>query len=536
MLLRFVYILLILMASVSCTDEHNSTEQTNKTLNYRELKKIHNLNIDSLHLSIELTPDDTTKVNQLLTVYKLSIRNRPIRTDILDRAYKLAKTTNYNKGIALALNYKGLNYRYNNKYLKAIQYHKEAIAYFDKTDDILSKIKNYNSLAVAYRRMNIEQEAIKYYLKALKLAEDSQHLKSIAISLNGIGNSYINLKRYDDALTYFKMALKLEELNKNTRGISYDYSNIGEVYMYKEKFDSSYAYHLKSLEIAKKTNYKDNVAIIYNTLGQMFQHSKQYHKSIEYFEKAIPILRNYKSKRYLSNSLINLGVSQTAISSYQEAKINIEEGLSIAKEISSKENIILGYKALSNLYRTQNKFKDALDDHLTMIAFRDSIFNLDNENSIKALELKYETEKKDEQIAKLSLEAKVQKSKIIIQFMAIAILIILTISIFIFNKMRIKNKNLELEDMRNKIEKHLEQISLFEKNDTLKDGIDVKEKYGLSDREDEVLKYISQGLKNQEIADKMFVSLSTIKTHTKNIFDKLDVRNRIEAARKAKSL
>jgi len=47
------------------------------------------------------------------------------------------------------------------------------------------------------------------------------------------------------------------------------------------------------------------------------------------------------------------------------------------------------------------------------------------------------------------------------------------------------------------------------------------------------LNHITHGFKNQEIADKMFVSLSTIKTHTKNIFEKLDVRNRIEAVRKA---
>jgi len=47
---------------------------------------------------------------------------------------------------------------------------------------------------------------------------------------------------------------------------------------------------------------------------------------------------------------------------------------------------------------------------------------------------------------------------------------------------------------------------------------------------------ISHGLKNDEIAKKLFVSLSTVKTHTRNIFVKLDVRNRIEAARKTQIL
>lgn len=61
------------------------------------------------------------------------------------------------------------------------------------------------------------------------------------------------------------------------------------------------------------------------------------------------------------------------------------------------------------------------------------------------------------------------------------------------------------------------------------------ERLGLSKREIEVLEFMAAGLSNQEIADKMFVSLNTIKTHTSNIFSKLDVKRRtaaIEAARK----
>ena len=51
----------------------------------------------------------------------------------------------------------------------------------------------------------------------------------------------------------------------------------------------------------------------------------------------------------------------------------------------------------------------------------------------------------------------------------------------------------------------------------------------LSPRELEVLVLISQGLSYQEIADQLFVSLSTIKTHASNIFSKLDVQRRTQA-------
>ena len=58
----------------------------------------------------------------------------------------------------------------------------------------------------------------------------------------------------------------------------------------------------------------------------------------------------------------------------------------------------------------------------------------------------------------------------------------------------------------------------------------------LSKRELEVLGLLAQGHSNQEIAAKLFVSLSTVKTHNQHLFEKLDVKRRIQAVEKAKSL
>lgn len=58
----------------------------------------------------------------------------------------------------------------------------------------------------------------------------------------------------------------------------------------------------------------------------------------------------------------------------------------------------------------------------------------------------------------------------------------------------------------------------------------------LSKRELDVLYYIAEGLANKEIADKLFVSVNTVKYHVNNIYSKLDARNRTEAVNKAVSL
>jgi len=62
------------------------------------------------------------------------------------------------------------------------------------------------------------------------------------------------------------------------------------------------------------------------------------------------------------------------------------------------------------------------------------------------------------------------------------------------------------------------------------------ENLGISKRELDVLGLMAKGLSNEEIAEKLFVSLNTVKTHSSNIFLKLDAKRRTQAVEKAKRL
>lgn len=62
------------------------------------------------------------------------------------------------------------------------------------------------------------------------------------------------------------------------------------------------------------------------------------------------------------------------------------------------------------------------------------------------------------------------------------------------------------------------------------------EQLNLSERELEVLQLLADGYSNQEIADKLFVSLNTIKTHISNLYSKMNVGRRTQAVQKARDL
>ncbi|MGD0647703.1 MAG: response regulator transcription factor [Acidobacteriaceae bacterium] len=59
---------------------------------------------------------------------------------------------------------------------------------------------------------------------------------------------------------------------------------------------------------------------------------------------------------------------------------------------------------------------------------------------------------------------------------------------------------------------------------------------GITPRELEILSLIAQGLSNREIADRLFVSENTVKTHCSRAFDKLGARRRTQAVQMGKEL
>lgn len=59
--------------------------------------------------------------------------------------------------------------------------------------------------------------------------------------------------------------------------------------------------------------------------------------------------------------------------------------------------------------------------------------------------------------------------------------------------------------------------------------IEHKESFGLTMRENEILQALTHGMSNKEISSKLYISVETVKSHVKNIYKKLDVKNRVGA-------
>lgn len=95
---------------------------------------------------------------------------------------------------------------------------------------------------------------------------------------------------------------------------------------------------------------------------------------------------------------------------------------------------------------------------------------------------------------------------------------------------------LALKLTKPKVETQIIEKEISTKNTDFIINEEVMNELGISKRELEVLQLMADGLSNQEIAERLFVSLNTIKTHSSKVFEKMDVKRRTQAVEKAKRL
>ena len=129
-----------------------------------------------------------------------------------------------------------------------------------------------------------------------------------------------------------------------------------------------------------------------------------------------------------------------------------EKSLAYGLETGDPQNIMNAYQYLSSAYEGVGNYAKALDYHKSYSDLNDTIFNTEKYKSIKEMEMKFETEKKEQQVALLSEKNKIQelqlskRKRIIVASAVIFVLSILLGYIILRNsRLRARHKSLELE-------------------------------------------------------------------------------------------
>ncbi|MEP1093932.1 MAG: hypothetical protein ABJG78_02415 [Cyclobacteriaceae bacterium] len=238
----------------------------------------------------------------------------------------------------------------------------EAQRHIEKTENNEGLISILREKADIYNKLDDHSQALKASRKALSLSADNSIFKMDALNATGI--TFQNLQKYDSSLYYYEQGLSIARALNLSRDLVVFLNNIAVVYEETDRFQEALDYYFQTLEIDILN--KDTLGLTYSYMGPAIT----YHR-----------MNQLDSALYYAEKTLHYAV-------YLNAKQRIEKGYEIMISIHKARG---DHEALANYY-------DLLLKH------REDLLEESKYKSIKELEVQFETEKKEQQIASLEVE------------------------------------------------------------------------------------------------------------------------------------
>jgi tetratricopeptide (TPR) repeat protein len=314
---------------------------------------------------------------------------------------------------ALTLAYQGSIYRSLGKNMMAGLYLDSASQIIDqviKTDSsywpvrFAAVIANYQG--IYFNTLGQYEKSLAWSLKAIKLFEKIGDIRGQAATLIDTGHIYRKLSQYPAALLQYRRAENTFKKIDDKNGIGVSYQSKAMAFEDIKEIDSAILYFDKALAIAGAAGNKITLGTLMNNKGAMYYNLKDYVKAKEYYEKAFAIRGGVEkaSLYHFGSAMINLGQTALKTGDMKLASNYLHKGLRAAHQLQAREYEKSALEGLIEYYRATKNFQKALDYQDTLIVIKDSLFVADSKTRIAEMQVKYETEKKEQQIALLQIE------------------------------------------------------------------------------------------------------------------------------------
>ena len=347
------------------------------------------------------------------SINKLYVQGLNIPQDsvvlLFQKNLKDAINLSYELGMADTYSQLSLVYGYQGKYEKSTKAAIEGIKIYEKLNQLDRVADYYAEMGYAMKYRDL-QNALYYMQMGINIAEAN----NFENELKDIYNNYGVLKELnnelDSALFYFNKGLQIKIKLNDTIGIPYSLSNIAGVYGLKENFIKSREYLNRSLNQRLKWADSLGIAENYTQLGEVFMVEEKWKDAVVMMHRSLPISI---SKHYQNLTQYN-------------------------------------YKKLSEIYKKIHNADSALYYFEEYSKIKDSIHGVKVQESIAALNIEYETEKKQNQIlsqraelAEKNLEVR-RKNTYIYGSLGLAFVLAL-IGFLLYKQQKLKNYQLKKE-------------------------------------------------------------------------------------------
>lgn len=247
-------------------------------------------------------------------------------------------------------------------YAGALEYDFKALELCNQASDKSCLTDIYNNISVIYLMTNNLTKCEEYGRKAYLIADSLDYKIAKSRAAGNLAIVFTEKKEFEKAEKWYFEDLKLETLLGDSLSISGTYNNLGKLYDLQEDYQKALSFYENALRIAELIDDRSSIVLGYQNVAWAHYKNKNYNKAEELFE---------------------LAIRQTKI-------------------LGNRNKLRDAYQNTSEFYEKTNRLKKALDFQKKFVALNDSIIGENNLKAISELEIKYETEKKENELLKLN--------------------------------------------------------------------------------------------------------------------------------------
>lgn len=321
------------------------------------------------------------------------------------------KQPNERRLLARGLLKLGYSYRNRGDYAKAL-------ASFQKAE-LIQRVFPFDSTfleiqvqaAIAHRSQGNYSKALQLALAVLQQVEKqpTRSYRQIGMLYTELGIIYDYLQQYTLAMAYHQKRLAFSKKGTHKRDLTLAYINMGAYCININRLEDAHKYYLEALSISKKFYFSGDQAVILQSLGDIAYKRNLYSEAIAYGYKGLQLQKQRGAEEYVGLACLALARSYGALHKYKRASAYVNQAGLIFESIRSAHYLQQVMEVKSQLAAQTGHYKEALQAVLKAQSFKDSLTGLDKQNAIAQVQVRYDLERKQDQIAILNKDLTIQK-------------------------------------------------------------------------------------------------------------------------------
>ncbi|QEC42902.1 signal transduction histidine kinase [Pseudobacter ginsenosidimutans] len=398
------------------------------------------LNKDSLLLQLGSQSEDSNKAK---TLYHLSMIYEKSDLDsaslYLEKLRSLSQQLNYLRGQYLYYERKTVVSFTNGDFTLAMEEARKGLELAKQMNNAGFEIVMLNNIAICYEYTGKFQEQLDYTLRVKKKIEDTKDSAKMSGLYHGLSNVYSNLGQNRKSVDCALFSIELYEKYKKTNHyINRVYAGLGQSYEALGITDSAEIAYSKGITESIRLNDRFAEGTLYKFVTHLYAALGKYNEMLDMANRGLRLAKELKSRHLEASALYNIAAASFYNNQNATAKQYIHQAIRIAEEDSLRANLQDSYKLLSYIEAKNGNHQSAAFAIGKADSLQQASLNEEVANSAADLEKKYETEKKEAQIA---LQAASIKQKNIINYILIGSAIgLLVIIILIYLNYRNKQQ------------------------------------------------------------------------------------------------